>query len=41
MNEWRQMSGKKIAMVFQDALASLNPVFTRRLADCRDLPNSW
>ena len=28
MNEWRQMSGKKMAMVFQDALASLNPVFT-------------
>ena len=27
-NEWRSFSGDKIAMVFQDALAALNPVYT-------------
>ena len=25
---WRRFSGEKIAMIFQDALASLNPVFS-------------
>jgi oligopeptide/dipeptide ABC transporter ATP-binding protein len=28
LDEWRQRCGREIAMVFQDALASLNPVFS-------------
>jgi oligopeptide/dipeptide ABC transporter ATP-binding protein len=27
-NEWRHLSGDKIAMIFQDALAALNPVYS-------------
>jgi oligopeptide transport system ATP-binding protein len=28
LSQWRQLCGREIAMVFQDALASLNPVFS-------------
>ena len=34
----RQIRGPEIAMIFQDALSSLNPVLPGRLADRRDVP---
>ena len=35
--EWRRLAGREIGMVFQDALASLNPVFTVGWQICEKL----